>query len=162
MAEVNAWTGCCFHCEVARSGLYALGRSGSRVSCSVSSSNARTKASGEAGDMGKDVKVSGSGLGDVGGEESEMDLWDAVSLSSKDSSSSARGFGFSVMGFLEREKCSSAMVSQRQAEVMVMAVRKHQLVSSILAVVSLAPPPLDLHNRRRLPASVLSLFLSFY
>jgi hypothetical protein len=86
------------------SGLYALGKSGSRVSCSVSSSKARTKASGEAGDMGKDVKISGSGLGDVGGEESEMDLWDAVSLSSKKSSSSARGFGFSVTGFFKREK----------------------------------------------------------
>ena len=96
------------------SGLYALGRSGSRVYCSVSSSKARTNASGEAGDMGKDVKVSGSGLGDVGGEEREMDLWEAVSLSSKkpSSSSSAKGFGFSVAGLFKREN-RSVMISQR-------------------------------------------------
>jgi hypothetical protein len=52
-------------------------------------------------------------MGDSGGEESEMDLWDAVSLSSKKSSSSAKGFGFSVTGFLESEKRSLVMVSQR-------------------------------------------------
>ena len=42
-----------------------------------------------------------------------MDLWDAVSLSSSKSSSSANGFGFSVTGFLESEKRSSDMISQR-------------------------------------------------
>lgn len=111
--------------------------------------------------MGKDVKVSGSGFGDVGGEESEMDLWDAVSLSSKKSSSSARGFGFSVKGFLGSEKHSSFMIPKRQ-EVMVMAACRCQLVSSISAV-GRRPPPTPFAqppHHCRLPALVPSLFLS--
>lgn len=62
--------------------------------------------------MGEGVNATGSCLGDNGGEEREMDLWDAVSLSSRKSSSSARGFGFSVTGFFEREKRASVMISQ--------------------------------------------------
>ena len=157
MGGVEALGDCCFHCRAAVSGVYALEAS---VSWSVSSSKARTKALGEAGDMGKDVKVSGSGLGDVGGEESEMDLWDAVSLSSKKSSSSARGFGFSVKGFFESEKPSLFMISKCQ-EMMVMAACRCQLVSSISAVAHPTPLPQPLQPRR-LSASVLFLFLFLY
>lgn len=64
-------------------------------------------------EVGEDVKAAGSVLGDVGGEESGMDLWDAVSLSSKRSSwssKSARGFGLSVRGSVEEEKRPWVMV----------------------------------------------------
>ena len=112
--------------------------------------------------MGKDVKVSGSGLGDVGGEESEMDLWDAVSLSSMKSSSSAKGFGFSVTGFFEREKRPAVcmiITASAQTEVMVMAVLEHQLFLSILAVVSLAPPLTSTTTTTRRPPFSLYSFL---
>ena len=97
-------------CDAAVSGLYALAESDSRVS----TRSKAPKGLGEVGEMDMDFKISASGFGEVGGEEREMDLWDAVSLSSKKlSSSSAKGFGFSVTEFFEGEKCSSDMISQR-------------------------------------------------
>lgn len=112
IAEVGGWMVSGFHCDGGVSGLYAREGLVSRVPSLLPCSKVRTKASGEVGDMGEGVKVSGSGLGDVGGEEREMDLWDAVSLSSKKSSSSAKGLGFSVTGFCERGKRASVMISQ--------------------------------------------------
>ena len=48
-----------------------------------------TERLGEAGDMDMDFKIPAADFGEVGGNEREMDLWNAVSLSSKKSSSSA-------------------------------------------------------------------------
>ena len=142
-------------------GLYALGGSGSRLFSPESCSRARTKASGEVGDAEDEVKVSGSGLGDDGGEEREMDLWDPVSfsLSSRKSLSSARGLGFSVTGFFEGEKCASDMICQVGGSDGDGRLETPYFVDLGLGARSVLCAPLDIHDHRRRLPSVLSFFL---